>query len=234
MDTPDQGTPASVFGEVTRVARLYELGPLRQSVEMMRELGLFKSELVGTGNWLCQFEAGLVRGRPGAAPEVFRWDQVETVWQSSTHVYLRGMYQRTNFWYGLTRSDGTLLRIDGSYLDPALSRRGSPTSWTYRYAMLGQAAATQVAQAQLPGALAALRSGQSLAFGDIVINTSGIQGKHSATPWSSIWDVQVSKGIVRIKTEGKFLPLSRRPVGKIPNFLLFVALTDALRLTAQS
>jgi hypothetical protein len=228
--SPEQGTPAPVFPEVARVAQQYELGQLRQSVEMLREkLKLFKSEFAGTGNWLYEFEAGLVRRRAGAAPEVFRWDQVGTVLQSSTRVYRNNWYQRTDFCYDLTRCDGALLRIDGHYLDPALSKRGSPTFWTYRYAMLGQAAATQVAQAQLPGSLAALRSGQSLAFGDIVVSTSGIQSKSSATPWSSIREVQVSTGIVRIRKEGKFLPLSSRPVSKIPNFLLFIALTDALR-----
>lgn len=152
---------------------------------------------------------------------------------STTHVHYNRVYQHTDFRYDLTRSDGRVLRIDGSYLDPALSKRGSPASWKYRLAMLGQAAARQVAQAQLPGALAAVQQGQSLAFGDIVINMSGIASKHNATPWSSIREVQVSKGNVRIRKEGKFLPLSKRPISKIPNVLLFVALADTLRDSAQ-
>jgi hypothetical protein len=203
-------------------------------VEELREkLRLFKSDFVGTGNWFYEFEAGLVRRRAGATPEVFRWDQTTTVMYSTTHVHYNRVYQRTDFRYELTRSDGRVLRIDDHYLDPALSKRGSPTTWKYRLAMLGQAAARQVAQAQLPGALAALQRGQSLTFGDIVINMSGIASKQNATPWSSIRAVEVNKGIVRIRKEGKFLPLPKRPVSKIPNVLLFVALADTLRDSAQ-
>jgi hypothetical protein len=41
--------------------------------------------------------------------------------------------------------------------------------------------------------------------------------------------VRVKNGTVRIKRVGKFLPLSRRPVSKIPSYLLFRTLPDMLR-----
>lgn len=51
-------------------------------------------------------------------------------------------------------------------------------------------------------------------------------------PWSSIKDVGVSGGFVQIKQEGKFLLLSHKKVGQIPNLPLFMILAETLKRQA--
>jgi hypothetical protein len=48
-------------------------------------------------------------------------------------------------------------------------------------------------------------------------------------PWAEISEVQVRNGMVRVRQADKFLALSRRPVSRIPNFMLFMTLAETLR-----
>jgi hypothetical protein len=229
--SPVDGSFPQISTEAAQAAHDSELGGLRQTVEIMKGTWNFKYR--DTGARVHEFDAGLVNQRSAAAPEVFRWDHVTTAYQDVTHFSEQRRYKQTDFSYRLTRSDGATMNIAGSYRDPARSGRDSTSSWLYRYAMLGKSAAEHVAQAQLPSAVAALNRGESLAFGDIVITSSGVQGKHGTAPWPSILDVQVKNGYVRIKMFDKLLSLSAKQVRQIPNFLLFVALAERLSNASQ-
>jgi hypothetical protein len=229
--------------EAAQAARERGLGRLRQSFTVAG-LRLLKSHSHGVQ--VFEFEQGLLRQQPGAPPETFRWDQIATVLggsianyrTSSITPYDRGRYRGTNFTYTITRRDGVSAKITGFYQDPArLSARSRQAisknhreSIQRRYAALGEDTARHIATAQLPAAQAALARGEELTFGDITISAGGVRaGQRDPVPWTEISDVEVEHGTVRIKQAGKSLPLSRRPVSEIPNFLLFATLADTLR-----
>jgi hypothetical protein len=89
------------------------------------------------------------------------------------HHFKNGGYTNTTFSYELTRSDGAEMRIDGSCHAPPYERRADPDSPGMRYARLGLRADERITRALLPDALAALRRGETLAFGQIAINAAG-------------------------------------------------------------
>jgi hypothetical protein len=215
---------------VTQAAGRNELGQLRQSFLLLTKVRLFGKPREEEKFRVYEYEHGLVREGGGMPLVVFRWDQVRTVLQHSTAHFENGRYKGTTFSYQLTRSDGAQFAIDGRYMDPRRARVSGPANQHRRWAEFGEAATRHVATRQLLDAQATLTIGQQLAFGDIVISNQGVHTqKYGIVPWSQIKDVQVRNGTVQIKKEGKFLSLSSRPVGRIPNFVLFMVLVDALR-----
>jgi hypothetical protein len=87
---------------------------------------------------------------------------------------------------------------------------------------------------QFPVASAALARGEQLAFGDITISLAGVHTAKGFVPWTSIREVRVQGGFVRIKQADKFFALSWEPVGRIPNFPLFFTLAENLRLNSRT
>lgn len=209
-----------------------ELGGLRQSFLLLTKVRLFGKPREDEKFRVYEFEHGLVRDGGGMPLVVFRWDRVRTVLQNSTAHFENGRYKGTTFAYRLTRDDGAEFSIDGRFMDPRRIPRAAAAAVNQhrRWAEFGEAVTRYVAARQLLDAQATLTIGQQLAFGDIAISMQGVYThKFGVVPWSQIKDVQVRNGTVQIKKEGKFLSLSSRPVGRIPNFVLFMVLVDALR-----
>ncbi|MEV0403192.1 DUF6585 family protein [Actinoallomurus sp. NPDC050550] len=77
-----------------------------------------------------------------------------------------------------------------------------------------------------PGSLV---RGESLTFGDVSIDRNEVRRGRRAAPWASIQEVKVEKGWITIKQEGRFRPLHKQEVARIPNFSLFITLVEKLR-----
>jgi molecular chaperone DnaK len=244
QQTPDTGassaeaapvTGAQPSPEAARAAQEQNLGALRQAFTIPVRFVFKKDEELR----VFEFEHGLVQEPAGSPPLTFRWDQIATVRQYSVVSYKStGSYQWTSFTYTFTRGDGASVEIKGTFQDPARAPwrkqralQRDPHHVTQRkYAELGQAAARRVAEAQLPAAQAALARGEEVTFGDIAISATGVRtARRDTVPWAEITEVTVQKGIVSIRRAGKFWPLSGQGVSKIPNFVLFMALAEALR-----
>lgn len=225
-------TPVPLTPEVTQAAVRAELGRLKQGFLLLTKVRLFGKPRPEEKFRVYEYEHGLVREGGGMPLVVFRWDQVRSVLQHSTAHFENGRYTGTSFAYRLARNDGAEFVIDGRFLDPRRSARaaGLPPTQSRRWAEFGEAVTRHVAREQLLDAQATLTIGQQVDFGDIAISMQGLHSqKFGVVPWSQIKDVQVRNGYVQIKKEGKFLSLSNRPVGRIPNFVLFMVLVDALR-----
>ena len=229
MPTSAPGSgPTTITPAAAQAARDAALGKFRAKFVVTREnvLGKFKD----TGVRVYEFESGLVRQKVGQSPQVYRWDRIAEVRQSSKAEYLNGAYTGTWFTYTITRDDGESMTISGAYYDPNRSRNADPNSTSSKYEALGRSVVLKVSNIQLPRALETLGKGESLTFGDITISAAGVQAaKQSVVPWPEITEVKVDKGYVRIKRANKVLALSNRPVARIPNFPLFMTLADALR-----
>lgn len=160
------------------------------------------------------FEHGLMVAESAGPVGCVRWDQV-TVYQDVTRHYANGVYVTTSYIYTLTNPDGSTVKVT-QFFD-------GPQVW-------GPAIQQAVTQAQLPAVLGALKQGQTIRFGDIAVNSSGVSTpKRGAVAWAQIEDVSVSNGGVVLRKGGKRMPWSAQSVKDIPNFLLFMAAVDELR-----
>ncbi|MFE4023082.1 DUF6585 family protein [Streptomyces sp. NPDC059101] len=230
LDTKD--APIPVSDAVREAAQQQGIGALIESFVLVTKVRSLTQNKDAEKVSVHAFEHGLVREAHASQPEVFRWDGIETVNQSVTHQYRNSAYYESMFYYKLRRRDGLELEIRGEYKDPKHTRFRDSALKSKRThcAELGEVMSRRIASEQLADAKAALARGERLTFADVVISTEGVHSrKHGTVPWGQIRDVKVSNGVVQFQKEGKFLSLSSTPVGKIPNVILLLDLTDALR-----
>ncbi len=160
------------------------------------------------------YEQGFVLAERPDDPQVFRWDDIRTVYQRIVSQRTYGVETARTYLYTVTRRDGRTVKL---------------TQFWAEIAQLGPHVNTCVSTALLPGAVAAIRHGQSLDFGDMTVNATGIAGRRKSVAWREISQVQIANGYVRVGIAGKFFSLSTTAASNIPNLPLFFALTDELR-----
>ncbi|HEX6468565.1 MAG TPA: DUF6585 family protein [Streptosporangiaceae bacterium] len=155
------------------------------------------------------YDQGFVHADGGGRFDVYRWDQISTVFQRIVSTRYNGIPAGTQYQYTVTRADGTTIKLKNFWQDVS---------------ELGGEINLRVSQTQLPAMLDALARGRNIEFGDIVVNATGVAGRRGSVPWSEISKVSVYNGQVSLQRAGKFLSLSSTPADKIPNLPLFLHL----------
>ncbi|MBT2399828.1 hypothetical protein J7E89_28685 [Streptomyces sp. ISL-100] len=89
-----------------------------------------------------------------------------------------------------------------------------------------------VTEAQLPIALAAVRRGETVSFGDISVSRDAVTAYGRSITWDQMEQVSVEAGTLSLNVAGKWLPPARTKVSHIPNFFVFHALAEHLRASA--
>ena len=159
------------------------------------------------------FEHGLAEVGKSGEVSVFRWDTM-AVLQEITERYANGVYVGTTYVYTLYREDGTTLKVTDFY--------DQPERW-------GPAVQQEITRAQIPGLLAGLEQGGTLAYGELSVNLGGVATSKDSLTWPQIEKVELSQGVLVLRKTGKKLPWARTPVKKIPNLFLFLTLVEQLR-----
>lgn len=183
-----------------------------------------------------EFEYGFIWLPEGDGPEPYRWNQIATVnWHASRN-YVNGRYMGTAFWLILVSTDGRNMKLSGSCKDPAAkggrnADQNAPAYLLYQFLIRAR---DTVSIIQLPDAITALNRGEQLTFGDLQIDSTGIQTPKGSVPWSSIKAVSIHQGRVSVRQEGKFFALSSVGAEKIPNCPLFLSLAQMLTRKAAS
>jgi len=159
------------------------------------------------------FEQGMIETDTNGATD-YRWDQIEWVTQAITIHRTNGIKTGTTYLYTVRRVDGKTTKI---------------THFYDRIAQLGNTIADRVTDVQLPRAIDALRAGQTVTFGDLSLNMTGMAsaGK-GALPWTEIQKVTVNQGVVSVAKQGKWLSWSAKQARDIPNLFVFLALATRL------
>ncbi|WP_329245701.1 hypothetical protein OG417_50225 [Actinoallomurus sp. NBC_01490] len=168
------------------------------------------------GQQLLFFDQGLVCVGVGGQVHVRRWDST-TVYQNTVRHYRNGVYVRTSYSYRLIDPSGQTLGLAGGF--------HRPEEW-------GQAIQQAVTDAQLPRAVATIQGGGVLTFGDISLNRDTVWASGKSVPWTRIQEIKVKDGRVSLRVEGKWLALTTTMVRSIPNFFVFYALAERLRVSA--
>ncbi len=155
-------------------------------------------------------EQGVVRTKRGQT-DVVRWEHVDAFWQAVTKRYTNGIYTGTTHIYTLRRSDGAVFKFNDTI---------------NKVETLGNTLQREVTRVLLPRFIYAYNAGSTVTFGPLSINQQGISNSKEMLPWSAVKDLQVRKGIVSVKKEGKWFNWSTVGVARIPNFYVFMALVD--------
>jgi hypothetical protein len=80
---------------------------------------------------------------------------------------------------------------------------------------------------------AMLALGQTLSFGDINLNVTGVATRRDSVPWGQIDSIEVKRGLVALNRAGKWLPLTRTRASQIPNLYLFLHVARTHQHTAR-
>lgn len=158
------------------------------------------------------FADGLVRSQYGKSV-VVRWDEIAGVWQAITKHYYNGIYTGTTHAYTVQKADGTQTKFNDTLKNVE---------------ELGNTIQQEVTKRLLPRAAATYNNGGTVSFGKLAISPMGLSWGDKSLPWAEIQGVQVNKGVLSVKKQGKWLKWANIPVATIPNLLVALTLIDRI------
>jgi len=163
------------------------------------------------------FERGFILAERPDAPQVFRFDAIDTVFQKIVSQRTYGIETSRHYLYTITARDGRQVKL---------------TQFWAGIGELGPTLNNRVSSARLPASAGAIKRGQAVQFGDITMNASGISGRRKSVTWREVRQVRIANGYVSVDIAGKFLSLSTTAAANLPNLPLFLELADRLRANA--
>jgi len=163
------------------------------------------------------YERGFILADRPDAPEIFRFDEIDTVFQRIVSQRTYGIETARSYLYTVTRRDGRTVKL---------------TAFWSGIAELGRVVNERVSAALLPGALAAIARGDAIQFGDIALGAGGVGGRRRSVSWHEVRLVGVAGGYVKVQLAGRFFPLSSTAAGNLPNLPLFLHLANRLQREA--
>jgi len=189
--------------------------------QSMLVFGLVGVAFLAIAVWLC-IKTFLARGshvyvfnegllRMGSRMVAIRWDSVESVWQSVTRRYTNGVYTGTRHIYTVRQWDGTKTVFNDQIKNVEA---------------LGNTIARETLRILLPRVIEAYRAGSTITFGPLSVSQQGVSNGKELLPWYQIKGIEIQRGTVTVKKEGKRLNWSSVRVPQIPNFFVFNALVD--------
>lgn len=155
----------------------------------------------------------------GRQPDIFRLAEIRAIRQriiSSRYYSSFGLVgglissRRTSYIYTVERADGHSVMFDDRIKNVA---------------ELGNTLSQQISEFMLPHVLADYNAGNTVTFGRLSVNQQEMSFGRVKLPWSSIEEIKVNNGYMRVRQEGKRLSRLTLPVSVIPNFPVFMALT---------
>jgi hypothetical protein len=145
--------------------------------------------------------------------EICRWDDIVAVWQYVVKRYYNGVYTGTTHTYTIQKRDGTKLKFDDTLGNVE---------------QLGNTIQEEVARRLLPLAIAAYNRGEPVPFGKLSLSGQGLSWGDKTLPWSEVQGVQINKGYLTVKKQGKWLRWANISVSQIPNLLVALTLIDRI------
>jgi hypothetical protein len=141
------------------------------------------------------------------------WSEVGTVWQNVTKHYTNGVYTGTTHIY-------TILTTSG--------KRFIWNDKIKNVEQLGGTMQSAVTKIRLPEVFAAYQSGQTISFGKLAVNLTGLSKGNQVVPWSEIKAVEIQKGYIRVKKQDSWFNFANVPTSSIPNLFIFLSLVDKI------
>jgi hypothetical protein len=149
----------------------------------------------------------------GKTTTVIRWADITEVWQAITDTYVNGIHTGTTFKYTIELEDG----------DEFIYTNAFP-----RVKMLGELIQDRVTAVMLPRMNAAYKKGESLDFGPLSLDKSGLTCEGYSLRWNEIEALKLEAGHFSILKKGKWLTWGKVAAADVPNVFVFLALTDKI------
>ncbi len=86
----------------------------------------------------------------------------------------------------------------------------------------------QVARQVLPGMIERYNAGETLAFGNLKINKSGVHRGNKSMGWGDLKGMSINNGFLSFKKEGKWLNWGSMQINNTPNFVALLDLLEAI------
>lgn len=167
-------------------------------------------------NWskvVVLYERGLAyHDRKGV--QVWRWEEMEYFFMAITKHYTNGVYTGTTYVYTIQKTDGSKLALTNVFA---------------KIQDLGNVIQKNVFPIQYQRIVQALKLGQGVALGPIVLSQNGIVVEKKSYPWTDVEQVGIQRGFVSVKKKngGWFSGASTR-VAAIPNLEAMLAVVDQI------
>jgi hypothetical protein len=168
--------------------------------------------LKGNGLSVQVFADGLARNQYGKTV-VVRWDEIVGIWQAVTKHYTNGIYTGTTHVYTVQKADNTRVKFDDALKNVE---------------QLGNTMQSEVTRRLLPQAINTFQGGGTVTFGKLVVSPIGLSWGDKSLPWAEIEGVQLNKGYLSVKKQGKWFNWASMPVSAIPNLLVALTLIDRI------
>ncbi|HVU69897.1 MAG TPA: DUF6585 family protein [Ktedonobacteraceae bacterium] len=167
---------------------------------------------------LYTFERGMLLQRGKQAPVIWRWEDIETVWR----VPAMNMQTRNQSTYIQARLSAQILQLRNG-------QKYTLTGLNLSQETLSKIIHEQVVPLQLPAAVAAFQSQQTLTFGEVLVNQQGIGTVSRQLPWSQVKSVGIENNRLVIYDIAQSKPWYRKSGRRIPNLFLLFELADYAR-----
>lgn len=158
------------------------------------------------------FSNGLVVAR-GAECQVFRWDDVESVWEKITQHYSEGQKTGLSSLYKIRRADGFEVVI------PSAIKSVEELGATIR---------DKIGERLLPRAAKQYDEGQTVQFGQITVSRQGVGDGRTILPWRKFKGIHVNDGAILVNKDGEWAKWSNIKSGSVPNVFVFVDLVNKI------
>lgn len=158
------------------------------------------------------FKEGVAHTKQGKTIAI-RWNEATAVWQNITKHYRNGVYTGTTYHFTLTATENRKLTFTNDLTD---------------IDKLGEVIQNEVFQILFPKYVEAYNSGQTLQFGNLSINKTGISNGKEMVSWNEVKGVNLNQGIINVKKEGKWLTWSSVTVANTPNIFIFTSIVDQI------
>jgi hypothetical protein len=157
-------------------------------------------------------EQGVVR-TGGGKREVLRWDDITSVFQAITVHYANGIKTGTTHVYTIFAQGGQKVVFNDTLKNVEA---------------LGASIQKEATNRLMPRYVQAYNSGGTVTFGKLTLSKAGISNGKDTIPWAQVQAVNINRGQINVRKEGKWLNWAGQSAAATPNLLIFLNLVDQI------
>ena len=147
----------------------------------------------------------------GRRSTVVRWEDISAVWKYSATIENSRALLETDLWIRVKHEKTIYL-----------------TSFILNMAKLVEIILAETKQRMLPTVLSQLQHGQSIAFGNLEVQATGLVAAGRTLAWNDVQAIHISNGAIDIQAKGGKGSWYYTPIKNMPNYHIFLAAAEVL------
>ena len=157
-------------------------------------------------------EKGLVRVG-GGKTEILRWDDINSVFQAITVHYTNGIKTGTTHVYTVFAQSGQKIVFNDTLKNVEA---------------LGATIQREASSRLMPRYTQAYNSGGTATFGKLTLSKAGISNGKDTIPWDQVQAVNINRGQISVRKQGKWLNWAGQTAAATPNLFIFLNMIDQI------